>query len=164
VREWHTVTRIAVERQVRDRLPDDGGATVRRRKDHREPRHGPRLCEFGGGLADPRADVRGQLLPAQLPAAADGGSALATHRASSERTASVTFRRVVAHGLALSDWRWDVPGTPYGRTDPDLHRQRRIRVISGSTTGSVTTVAGMRCPKYSISTAVPGTALAGSHA
>ena len=50
------------------------------------------------------------------------------------------------------------------RTDPDQHGQRRIRVISGSTSGSAATVAGMRRPKYSISTAVPGTALAGSHA
>jgi hypothetical protein len=59
---------------------------------------------------------------------------------------------------------WEGLGVPDCRAHPDQHGQRRIRVISGSTTGSVTTVAGMRRPKYSISTAVPGTALAGSHA
>jgi hypothetical protein len=42
--------------------------------------------------------------------------------------------------------------------------QRRIRAMSGSTSGSAATVAGMRRPKYSISTDVPGIALAGSHA
>jgi hypothetical protein len=42
--------------------------------------------------------------------------------------------------------------------------QRRIRFISGSTSGSVATVARMRRPKYSISTVVPGVALPGSQA
>ena len=70
---------------------------------------------------------------------------------------------VGAHGL-LADWCRHGPGARYGRTDPDQHDQLRIRVISGSTRGSVATVAGMRRPKYSISTAVPGSAPAGSHA
>jgi hypothetical protein len=36
--------------------------------------------------------------------------------------------------------------------------------MEGSTSGSAATVAGMRRPKYSISTGVPGTALAGNQA
>ena len=42
--------------------------------------------------------------------------------------------------------------------------QRRIRAISGSTSGSLATVARTGCPKYRISTGVPGSSPAGSHA
>src|SRR4030095_4553738 len=66
---------------------------------------------------------------------------------------------VVAHDL-LANWCRNGPWARYYRTDPHQHGQRRMRAMSGSTSGSVATVAGMRRPKYSISTDVPGVALA----
>ena len=47
-----------------------------------------------------------------------------------------------------------LPGVPADRC------QARIRIISGSTSGPATTVAGMRVPKYWISTLVPAVAVA----
>jgi hypothetical protein len=59
------------------------------------------------------------------------------------------------------------PAAPLGhRREParGAFSQPRSRVISGSTSGSAATVAAIRLPKYSISTAVPTVAEAGSQA
>ncbi len=79
---------------------------------------------------------------------------------------------VVGDGWAVAGDGWarnDPPNTPWGAAGPGsagtAPTHDRIRVMSGSKSGSAATTAGTRSPKYSISTGVPGRETsAGSHA